>query len=314
MSIFERLLIDLPFNSSELRILIQTGPHRYKVHNIEKRRGGKRLIAQPTAELKLLQRWVVQNVLKQLPLHDAAKAYRIGGSTKAHAAPHAKSKFLMKLDFENFFPSLGERALAYAFRNAKISISDEDRRVLSRILFRFDRAIGRLSLSIGAPSSPAVSNLVMFRFDSLLSEVCSKSEVVYTRYADDLAFSTDVPYALDGIKAVVTKLCLEEASLNLKLNEAKTVNVSRKFHRELTGITLSNDGRLSLGHAKRRLIRSMIDRYSKGLFDEEQVRYLQGLLAYAISIDPSVFTLAERRLSREGALALLRGIPAASIK
>lgn len=73
---FEQMLESLPFSRTELDKIIRTAPYRYKVYYIDKRSGdGKREIAQPSAELKLIQRWVVENVLSSYPIHPAAAAY-----------------------------------------------------------------------------------------------------------------------------------------------------------------------------------------------------------------------------------------------
>ena len=107
--LFRRLLILSPFSEWELVALIHTAPLRYKDHYILKRNGrGRRLISQPTLELKFLQRLLVSKEFVNLPMHDAAVAYRRCHSIKDHAAPHASNKYLLKLDFKDFFPSLEE--------------------------------------------------------------------------------------------------------------------------------------------------------------------------------------------------------------
>ena len=112
--LFGRLLELSPFSERDLALLIITAPNRYKNHYIEKRHGrGRRLISQPTAEVKLLQRLLIEHELSGLPIHRAATAYRKKRSILDHATPHASARYLLKLDFKDFFPSLTERTLRY---------------------------------------------------------------------------------------------------------------------------------------------------------------------------------------------------------
>ena len=151
MNIFERIQSDFSLSTRDVRVLLFTAAYRYKLHYIEKRHGrGKRLIAQPTAESKLLQRWAVEKYVTQLPIHKAATAYRLGVSIKDHAAVHAANRYLLKLDFQDFFPSiLGTHFLMHLKSHMKIS--EEDANLLMRLLFRFDREMQDYVLSIGAP-------------------------------------------------------------------------------------------------------------------------------------------------------------------
>jgi retron-type reverse transcriptase len=89
-----------------LETLAATASYRYKRYPIPKKSGGVRLISHPARELKLVQNWLVDNVLNRLPVHDSATAYRQGSSILKNAAPHAKNNFLLRIDFRDFFPSL----------------------------------------------------------------------------------------------------------------------------------------------------------------------------------------------------------------
>lgn len=191
--IFNRLLRETPFSAAELIDLIKTAPNRYKEHYINKRNNrGKRLISQPTKELKYVQKYFIQNILNGLPIHYAAKAYRSGLSIKDHALPHANSKYLLKLDFRDFFPSITAEGLCYRLK-LDFGFSDSDLYIIKRIICKCRPCSDVLHLSIGAPSSPYISNYFLFEFDEIIFNFCLENEVVYTRYADDLAFSTNFP-------------------------------------------------------------------------------------------------------------------------
>lgn len=285
-------------------VLIATASSRYKTHFIDKRGGrGKREISQPTREIKYLQRLLIKQELGSLPVHDAAVGYRPGKSILDHAAPHASARYLLKLDFTDFFPSLKLAAL-----NRRLSIdtsySATERWMLGTLLCRRVKRTNTFQLSIGAPSSPHISNYLLFEFDTQLTEYCTAHGVRYTRYADDLAFSTSVPNTLDGIEIEVRRLVAELAYLGLSLNESKTINVSTKRRRTLVGLTLSNDGKASIGRDAKRELRSAMHRLSCGSLAPEEIGTLRGKLAFSYAIDRP---FVEQLLARYG-LASIRDI------
>jgi RNA-directed DNA polymerase len=284
--LFQRLLARSPFSDHELAVLIATAASRYKVHYIEKRGGrGRREIAQPTKEIKFLQRLLVREELLGLPIHDAAVAYRSGRSILDHAQPHAAARYLLKLDFTNFFPSIKWGALLHRL-SRDAAYSQVELWILVNLLCRRIKGTNTFQLSIGAPSSPHMSNYVLHEFDSRMTEFCAAREVRYTRYADDLAFSTNLPKVLDEIETEVRRLMAELAYLGLTLNESKTLNVSTKHRRTLVGLTLSNEGRASIGRDAKRALRVAIHRLTTGSISPSEVSNLRGRLAFTYAIDP----------------------------
>ncbi len=293
--LFGRLIENTPFSEEELVLLILTGPTRYKDHTIEKRHGrGRRLISQPTAELKLVQRWLVGSELSSLPVDQHATAYRKGLSIRNHVAPHAHNHFLLKLDFKDFFPSLTDDALRYRLaRDA--TYSELETQILTNLLFRKKRTEKSYRLSIGAPSSPFISNYLLLDFDRRLSIYCESNSLRYTRYADDIAISANRAGALDPAKAFVEKLIRDLPYLGLTLNEQKTVNVSKKFRRELVGLVISNQEKVSLGREEKRRLRAAVHALVLGKLNEEQSMQLRGQLAFSLSIDRDFVTALCKR-------------------
>lgn len=307
--LFQRLLARSPFSEHELIVLIATAPSRYKVHYVEKRGGrGRREIAQPTKEIKFLQRLLVKHELNALPIHDAAVAYRAGLSISDHARPHAQGRYLLKLDFKDFFPSIKWASLAYCLAR-DTEYTREELWILGNLLCRKAKVSGAHQLSIGAPSSPHISNYVLHEFDSKLTELCSSCGVTYTRYADDLAFSTRTPGTLDAVEQEVRRLLGELEYLELQLNETKSVNVSRKQRRTLVGLTLSNDGHASIGREAKRQLRLAMHRASLGTLPATETANLQGRLAFTYAIDPK---FVDELLKRYGFVSIASiGNPAA---
>lgn len=294
-ALFGRLIENTPFSEEELALLILTGPTRYKDHWIEKRNGrGQRMISQPTAELKLVQRWLVNCELSSLPVDQHATAYRKGLSIRHHVAPHTKSHFLLKLDFKDFFPSLTDSALRYRLEQ-DARYSELEIRILTNLLFRKKRTEGAYRLSIGAPSSPFISNYLLLDFDRQLSNYCKSNSLRYTRYADDIAISANMAGVLDPAKEFVEKLIGELPYLGLRLNEEKTVNVSKKFRRELVGLVISNQGKVSLGREEKRRLRAAVHALVLGKLSVEQSMQLRGHLAFCLSVDRDFVTALCKR-------------------
>jgi RNA-directed DNA polymerase len=307
MSVIDAVLRDLPLSRDEVQHLIRTAPARYKVHEIEKRHGrGRRVIAQPTAEVKLIQRLMLRAYIDGLPVSAAATAYRQGLGILDHAKPHAANKYLLKLDFKDFFPSI---RVADFVRHLRLfsRVSLDDAKLLGRLFFWRPKGQRGLFLSIGAPSSPAISNTLLYEFDSEVLLYCGKIGVVYTRYADDLAFSTNSPDVLRGVHEFVVALCLRLKNPKLTVNGDKTVYTSMKHHRELTGLVLSNSGDASIGREKKRLIRAMAHRYKEGRLVLSEQSTLRGLLAFTLSVDKPFVEVIRKMVGDSKFAALMRG-------
>ncbi len=283
--LFQRLLEFSPFSERELAILIVSASARYKTHRIAKRHGrGTREISQPTSEVKYIQRIVANRELNHLRVHSAATAYRAGLSILDHAQPHAGGRYLLKMDFKDFFPSLGMGAIARRL-SIETGYSDLERWILCRILTKFDRRTEKFHLAIGAPSSPLISNFLLFEFDQAMSDFCSSLDVRYTRYADDLAFSTQSRDVLRIVEAEVGNELLRQPHLGLRVNTDKTVHTSMKHRRTLVGLTLTNAGNASIGRVAKRELRVLLHRASIGELPLDEYAVLRGRLSFASAID-----------------------------
>ena len=118
-------------------------------------------------------------------------------------------------------------------------------------------------MSIGAPSSPFISNTILFDFDCLLTDLCNEANVTYTRYADDLTLTTNVQGALYKFPQIITPILASLEYPKLKINDAKTIFSSKKNNRHVTGLVLTNENKVSLGRERKRYIRSLVYKFSK---------------------------------------------------
>lgn len=273
-------------SSASARRVAGSAAHRYKLYSIPKKGGGQRLVAQPAREVKALQRALVEELQKVLPMHDAATAYRKGSSIIRNAHAHADAKYLLKLDFEAFFPSIGPRALLAHLNKYAVGIwSDAELQFVLDLVLWIGNDGGR-GLCIGAPSSPFLSNTVMFDFDAAVADVCSGVRVTYTRYSDDISLSAIDPGVLADVEVAVRELVGRIAYPRLKLNEAKRTSVSRAAAMRVTGLTLSNQGVITVGRVRKRGVRAGVQRYMRGLLDDAEARRLKGELAFVLSVEP----------------------------
>lgn len=274
--------------------LVRSASHCYKKFEIPKRDGGRREIRQPSREIKLLQRWCIREVIARLPVHLAALAYRPMVGINVTAEKHSHGRFLLHLDFENFFPSITQQDLIeLCQRNAsrlRPHIQcDED-------IFAFTKLVccdGRLT--IGAPSSPPLSNAVMCEFDMELWAACQANLIIYTRYADDLYFSSNTPGSLAVVGGLVEKALRNAPCPRLVLNPAKTRRSSKKRQRRVLGLVLSTEDRVSLGRERKRQIRARVYRGALGQLKPDEIVSLNGMLAFARSIEPDFVASLKRR-------------------
>ncbi|MEW6022164.1 MAG: retron St85 family RNA-directed DNA polymerase [Pseudomonadota bacterium] len=275
----------LPFSASELDMLIWSAPLRYKVYYIKKRRPGEyRQIAQPTPEIKLIQRWLVLNYFSKFPVHKVAKAYKYGTGLKDNVEPHINNRFLLKVDFQDFFPSINaDHFESFMERHGERS---EDIDVARNICFKRQQGTGLLNLAIGAPSSPLLSNIMLYTLDQEIQALAQANSVTYTRYADDLSFSCNEPGVLTRILSTLPEVISASSQVPLRLNSEKTVHASKKRGRVITGLVVTSDGKISVGQQRKRLLRAEIHHYKLGIMPAEDVEKLRGYLAYLNSVEP----------------------------
>ncbi len=296
--LYDFLTRELRIGDRELAALISSAPDRYKIYHIPKRTGGKREIAHPSFELKIAQRSIINGYLKHLPVHPCATAYKKGSSIRQNAERHCHNRAILKYDFKDFFPSITELAwLAYCERNAIMERSDAI--AAGRVLFRRPKGGRILRLSIGAPSSPILSNILLNDFDREVHERVSDHKITYTRYADDMTFSAERTWNLREVDGILRSVIRLIGTPSLTINSSKTVLVTPKFHRQVTGLVLTLDGRVSLGRDRKRLIRSRVHYAIAGKLDERDMVNLAGTLAFARDVEPEFYTRLERIYGRD---------------
>lgn len=171
----------------------RTAP-RYTVFQIPKRNGGTRTIKAPDDALKLLQRRhsdLLQDCLAEINETQGRKdkiahGFKRDRSITTNARQHRKRRFVFNVDLEEFFPSINfGRVRGYFISDRNFSLHPDTATLNAQI------ACYQGSLPQGSPCSPVISNLIAHILDIQLVRLASKSGCTYSRYADDLTFSTN---------------------------------------------------------------------------------------------------------------------------
>ena len=306
---------DIGLSQLELAKITASAPFRYKHYTLKKRSGGYRDIYHPTPELKAIQWWIVTHVFAKLPVHESVFSYRKKRGIRDHAAAHLGSRYFFRLDFTDFFPSIRYVDVCNLLRRAHLAgaldLDDSAIELVARLVCRAPKGskanVETLALSIGAPSSPAISNAALFDLDSRLAQLCGEVDARYTRYADDLYFSTRHPHTLDSLKLQIRREIGSFQSPRLTINEAKTSNTSRKYRVQVTGVVITPEEGLSVGRSRKRFVKSLVHKYVRGELQPEERAYLRGMIAFISNIEPNFMDRLKAKYGNEGIESLLRG-------
>jgi RNA-directed DNA polymerase len=289
------MLSDYSFlESTQILDIIDKSPTHYKMYFILKKNGGHRQIFHPSKTTKMLQYAVIDLFLSKIEVHPSAIAYIPKNEIikvnpiKYNAIQHAPFHYSLHLDFSNFFPSITPATFWKKVTDSEIlnKFSDEERKYFNRIIFINFR--GETFLSIGAPSSPMVSNIFMREFDKKVCEFVNSADIngVYTRYADDIWISSNNKEASKKSYEYILSIMKNEYT-NLSLNEKKTYFCSIKGRRCITGLTVTPEGNVLVPQAKKRFIRSLIYKYASKKLDNKDEKYLKGYISFIKDIEPS---------------------------
>lgn len=277
----------LEFKPSSLAYIlyVKTDGAKYKTFDIPKRSGGSRAIAAPAPELKLLQRRLadlLQNCLDEInennnrsdkhriPDH-IAHGFKRGRSIITNAREHRNRRYVFNVDLENFFGSINfGRVRGYFIKDKNFSLHPKVATILAKI------ACFEGSLPQGSPCSPIISNLIGHILDIHLVNLASRMGCTYSRYADDLTFSTnkrDFPCSIarrdeagahgwvpgSQVARLVTKC-------GFAINAKKTRMQYCNSRQEVTGLVVNR--KINIRREYRHTVRAMVHRlFSTGSFD-----------------------------------------------
>lgn len=172
----------------------------YYTFEIPKKSGGKRKISAPKHRMKELQMWVLQNVLDNIPHCDTSHGFIREKSILTNAEPHIGKDIVINIDLKDFFPTISYKRVKGLFRN--FGYSEQTAIIFALICTQAETETvemdgvtyyvqkGERFLPQGSPASPAISNIIAYKLDKKVQGLAKKLGFTYTRYADDLSFST----------------------------------------------------------------------------------------------------------------------------
>ena len=220
-------------------------PH-YRHHLRPKPDGTLRLLEEPKPVLKHLQRRILRDMLNHVPPHEAAFGFCPGRNAAMAAARHAGEAMVISFDLLAFFPSVAQHRVYALFRRigypasvarhlAGLCTAITPPDLLSDPKIGASVQLSNRHLPQGAPTSPALANLVAYGLDVRLAGLARNLDATYTRYADDLTFSGDARIAPVLYRAVpdIVQGC------GFRLNPAKTRIQPHTSRQMVTGIVVN---------------------------------------------------------------------------
>jgi len=227
-------LLKTPFYELE-QVLNNPIYHRFI---IPKKKGGSREIQAPTVELKRIQKllnyylqayylWIKPEQVHGFVInpHYLCKHCNI----VANASQHVGKKYLLNLDLKDFFPGITASRVRDLFKSETFGFSNQ----ISFALTLLTTYQGKLPT--GAPTSPALSNFICQQLDTNLFRFSESHHITYSRYADDLSFSSNDPITKPFIEEIKTLI----ETNNFKINKNKTRLTPSHRKQTVTGITVN---------------------------------------------------------------------------
>ena len=275
---------DLGFSAKQLYAVSNQLRKHYRTVQFPKKSGGVRNLAVPDELLKSIQRKITEVLLLPMPVSRYATAYRDGGSAMRNAQPHVAKPVVLKLDILHFFDSVRYSAVKeLAFPQ---EIYEKNLQILLAMLCYYQDKLPQ-----GAPSSPAISNIILYEFDERVGRWCRERNISYTRYCDDLTFSGHLRPG-----EVIPFVRAELKKRGFLLNEQKTHIQPAGQQQSVTGIVVNE--KLNIPAAYRRRVRQELyycqkygihehlRRINSELSEEAYRMQLLGKVNYVLQVAP----------------------------
>jgi len=222
----------------------------YRRFLVAKKTGGHRLISAPMPRLKRAQEWLLENILEKVAVHEAAHGFRRGRSIVSGAQPHVGADVVVNLDLEDFFPTVTYRRIKGVFR--KLGYAESLATVFALLTSEPEVDTVELDgteyhvarpprfLPQGAPTSPALTNMICRGLDARLAGLASSLGYTYTRYADDLTFSGSGEEACANVGRLLRRTRFIVGEEGFRVHPEKTRILRSGNRQEVTGLTVND--------------------------------------------------------------------------
>lgn len=276
-----------------------------------------------------VQRWILHQMLAPLPAHHSSYAYATGRSILHCAKRHLGANWIIKLDIRDFFPTITEVQAYTIFKGAGYQplVSLELARICTRYSGHVNyidskryqvtpnypqyatiRAYRRPFLGFlpqGAPTSGALANLASSALDVNLTELANQHDCVYTRYADDLIFSSSRAFDRDVALLIVKAARRIMRSERFVMHEQKTSIIPPGARKLVLGLLVDGDSVRISKRLRSRIITHIRGvevfglsphvKYAQFSSIDGFVRHVSGLLAFVHNIEPEWATQVQAR-------------------
>lgn len=282
-----------------------TSVDHYNHFTIPKKSGGTRSISSPKKKLRAAQSWLLENVLNKVPIHDAAMAFRPKKNIAHNAEIHAGANVILRIDFKDFFPSITFKRVKWMLQNLGYNegiatifalISTEAPRVeLTLDGQKHFVAVTQRFLPQGACTSPAITNILCRVLDKRLSGASEKLGFVYTRYADDLVFSSRADKCdARAMRNLATTIIKAE---KFEINADKTAILRTSGRQTVTGLVVNSQnvqaGKPRVSRRDIRRFRAFLHQYElRGReamtekLGQDALSYARGYLSFVHMVSP----------------------------
>lgn len=261
--------------SKKVIYLLSTQNYKYyNTFSIRKKDGTARIIASPKYSMKLIQRWILKEILEKVAVSEQSTAFKpgVGNGAVNNANVHRYKLYLLQVDIQDFFTSIKREKVYYIFRSIGYNS------LISNIFANICTYKGYLPQ--GGVCSPYLSNLTCYKLDKRIKGLCDKRDILFTRYADDITLSSDDKIQLKKVYQIIEEIINDEG---FKLNHNKTRFLSPNSHKVITGITV-NDRNLKASKEIKRKVRHMIH-HSIVSCDYKNNDIIRGYVAYVDSVE-----------------------------
>lgn len=260
-------LADLSGLTSDLiSSILESRRQQYSYFRIKKRRGGFREIMSPNPRLKYIQKWIYLNILRNYPLNESCFGFRDDLSIKNNAEVHRSSRLILKVDLLKYYDTITEnrvfgifKAMGYVPNLARSfaeictgfhrleywnDIKGKEREALHDLVSGYHAVLPQ-----GAPSSPALANIVGNKMDKRFNTLGKIYGFRYSRYADDLTFS--LPLKKKGRLPRLNQIERIIQDEGFFINKEKINYYKRGMKQYVTGITVTENFHVSKKYRKK---------------------------------------------------------------
>lgn len=256
-------LVEVDLQRLYYHIYIVPKASRYTKFDIRKRSGGVRTISAPITSLKIIQRKLNQVLLQAYSPKPCVHSFLLGRSIRTNAVVHVARRNILNIDLEDFFPAINFGRVRGLFTHVPYNLNPTVATVIAQICC-FDNQLPQ-----GAPTSPIVSNMICAKMDSQMMALAKANRCDYTRYVDDITFSTNLrefPTTLATVNdlgqiEVGTELERIITGNGFKVNPDKVRLRGKSLRQQVTGITINQFPNLRRKYIRQ--IRAMLHAWEK---------------------------------------------------